>query len=373
MASHPYPSSLEAATREHNLPSLDGLRAVAVFLVVFYHSGLPVNGGLGVLMFFVISGFLITWLLLQEEKRWGDISLKLFYIRRTLRIFPAFYVFWLLVVVGFVVLGKRVHVGQAAASFFYVTNYYQALLGDPDTALSHTWSLAIEEQFYLLWPLAFLLLGNARRRMHALMIVIPLVWVYRIVSVLWFHVWQGYVYEALDMRADHLLVGCLLATVLHQKSAPRLWQLLGARPWTLWITVGGLALSSEAPHLLHHAWRYRDLVGFTIDPILTAILIVQAMTFSQISACWLNWGWMRLLGRMSYSIYLYQQVTLSPPRHLLKSAPLLVQLIAGIATCLAFSAASYYFVERPFQTLKERIGTRAKKQAVEVDPSAATS
>jgi len=117
----------------------------------------------------------------------------------------------------------------------------------------------------------------------------------------------------------------------------------------------------------------RGSVGFTIDPILTAILIVQAMTFSQISACWLNWGWMRLLGRMSYSIYLYQQVTLSPPRHLLKSAPLLVQLIAGIATCLAFSAASYYFVERPFQTLKERIGTRAKKQAVEVDPSAATS
>jgi peptidoglycan/LPS O-acetylase OafA/YrhL len=91
------------------LPSLDGLRTIAVFLVVFYHCGLPINGGLGVLMFFVISGFLITWLLLQEEKRWGNISLKLLYMRRTLRIFPAFYVYWLLVVVGFAVLGKHVH------------------------------------------------------------------------------------------------------------------------------------------------------------------------------------------------------------------------------------------------------------------------
>ena len=98
MVSQSYPPALESATREQTLPSLDGLRAVAILLVVFYHSGLPVNGGLGVLMFFVLSGFLITWLLLNEEKRWGNISLKLFYVRRSLRIVPAFYVFWFLVV-----------------------------------------------------------------------------------------------------------------------------------------------------------------------------------------------------------------------------------------------------------------------------------
>ena len=106
-------------------------------------------------MFFVLSGFLITWLLLNEEKRWVNISLKLFYVRRSLRIFPAFYVFWFLVVGTGVIMGKRLAAGQAVSSLFYLTNYYQVLFGDPDTALSHTWSLAIEEQFYLLWPLAF--------------------------------------------------------------------------------------------------------------------------------------------------------------------------------------------------------------------------
>ncbi len=362
MASQSYPPSLEAATRERNLPSLDGLRTIAVFLVVFYHSGLPINGGLGVLMFFVISGFLITWLLLQEEKRWGNISLKLFYIRRTLRIFPAFYVFWLLVVVGFTIFGKHIHLGQAAASFFYLTNYYQALLGDPESALSHTWSLAIEEQFYLLWPLMFLLLRDPGRRMRALLVAIPCLWLYRIVAVLVFHVWQGYVYEALDMRADHLLIGCLLATVLFQKAAPRLVGGLGKYPWLIWITLTLLALSSVAPRLLHQVFRYRDLVGFIVDPVLTAILIVQGLTFSGNSARWLNWGWMRFLGRMSYSIYLYQQITLSPVRHFLKSVPLPIQLILSIANCLLFSAASFYIVEQPFQKLKERVGKRSKPE-----------
>jgi uncharacterized membrane protein len=122
------------------------------------------------------------------------------------------------------------------------------------------------------------------RRGYALIIIIPLFWLYRIVAVLCFHVWQGHVYEGLDMRADHLLMGCLLATILFQKSASPLWQLIGTRPWTLWITVSALALSSILPRLLQHAWRYRDTVGYVIDPILTAILIVQVFAFSQSSA-----------------------------------------------------------------------------------------
>jgi peptidoglycan/LPS O-acetylase OafA/YrhL len=373
MVSHSYPAALVSATREHTLPSLDGLRAVAVLLIVFYHSGLPVNGGLGVLIFFVLSGFLITWLLLNEENHWGNISLKLFYVRRTLRIFPAFYVFWLLVVGAGAIPGKRIAAGQAVFSFFYLTNYYQVLFGDPDTSLSHTWSLAIEEQFYLLWPLAFFLLRHTTRRMYVLLVIIPLFWIYRIVAVLCFHAWQGHVYEGLDMRADHLLVGCLLATILFQKSASRLCQLVGSRPWTLWITVVALALSSTAPRLLPHAWRYRDTVGFVIAPILTAILIVQGFAFSQASARWLNCGWMKFLGWMSYSIYLYQQITLSPLRHLLKSTPLLVQLVASFAACLLVSAASYYFVERPFQTLKDRFGKRTKSNQLIFEPNPSPS
>lgn len=356
MANPSYPPSLESALSERTLPSLDGLRALAAFLVVFYHSGLPAGGGLGVLMFFVLSGFLITWLLLREEEQWGNISLKQFYTRRTLRIFPAFYVFWLLQVVGFEVLGRRIDVSQAIASFFYVSNYYQAILGDPDTGLSHTWSLGVEEQFYLLWPLAFMLLRKTGNRARVLTFAIPVVWAYRLVSVLVFHVNQGYVYEALDMRIDHLLLGCLLAIVLFQRSHSRLWQVACSRPWTLWISMGALATSVAIGRYAHGLFRYRDTVGFILDPLLCAILIVQALTFGRQAARWMNWGWVRWLGKISYSTYLYQQVTLRPTRLFLKFLPMPIQLAASIVVCLGCAAASYYFVESPFLAFKDKIG-----------------
>jgi peptidoglycan/LPS O-acetylase OafA/YrhL len=127
-----------------------------------------INGGTGVLVFFVLSGFLITWLLLKEEERFGTISLKLFYLRRTLRIFPAFYVYWILLVGSVLIVGRRVLIAQAVCSLLYVNNYYQAIFGDPNTGLSHTWSLGIEEQFYLLWPVTFLLLKANKRRISFL-------------------------------------------------------------------------------------------------------------------------------------------------------------------------------------------------------------
>ena len=145
------PSALASGLRSSHLSGIDGIRAIAAFLVVFYHYGFRwCPRGPGVLVFFVLSGFL------------GKISLKLFYIRRSLRIFPAFYAFWFLWIGTLVLLGKKFNVPQAITSFFYVNNYYQAIYGDPNTGLSHTWSLGIEEQFYLVWPLVFLLLKRDR-------------------------------------------------------------------------------------------------------------------------------------------------------------------------------------------------------------------
>ena len=153
------PSHLAEGLKRSQLPALDGIRAIAAFLVVISHAGYAwVPAGLGVLAFFVLSGFLITWLLLKEDAKYGEVSLRLFYARRALRIFPAFYVYWALVVGSRLLLDRPLIWTQAIASFFYVTNYYQAINGDPNTSLSHTWSLGIEEQFYFLWPLTFLLL-----------------------------------------------------------------------------------------------------------------------------------------------------------------------------------------------------------------------
>ncbi|HMB27009.1 MAG TPA: acyltransferase, partial [Blastocatellia bacterium] len=146
-----FASDLQSKLSLSHIPALDGIRAIAVFLVIFYHFGFAwAPGGLGVTMFFVLSGFLITWLLLKENGKYGDVSLKGFYLRRVLRIFPAFYVYWTALVFLLLLKGKDVLWPHAISSFFYVSDYYNAILGDPNNGFSHTWSLAIEEQFYLL-------------------------------------------------------------------------------------------------------------------------------------------------------------------------------------------------------------------------------
>src|ERR1043166_1793047 len=112
--SSPPTSALRRSLSGGHLPALDGLRMVAVLLVVLYHFGFQaVPGGHGVLAFFVISGFLITWLLLKEEDKYGAVSLKLFYIRRTLRVFPAFYAFWLMLTAALLLSRKPVVWPQA--------------------------------------------------------------------------------------------------------------------------------------------------------------------------------------------------------------------------------------------------------------------
>ncbi|HEX9445176.1 MAG TPA: acyltransferase, partial [Candidatus Binatia bacterium] len=190
------PPALREGLSAAHLPGLDGLRMVAVFLVVFYHFGFEWSpGGHGVLAFFVLSGFLITWLLLKEEEQFGAVSLKLFYLRRSLRIFPAFYCYWLLMTGYLLLFHKPILWSQALSSFAYVANYYQAILGDPDTGYSHTWSLGIEEQFYLLWPVAFIALRARGRRVAALTTVIGAIWIYRAILEFILKVDQGYIYE----------------------------------------------------------------------------------------------------------------------------------------------------------------------------------
>src|SRR5207253_11425408 len=151
--------SLMRALGQSHIPVLDGLRAVSVFTVMGYHLGFArVPGDLGVSAFFVLSGFLITWLLLKEDRATGRVSLSRFYTRRVLRIFPAYYAFLAL---SFVIDQLRHDPWSPAlrnSAIFYAVNYFNAYQGHPNTSIAHAWSLAIEEQFYLLWRLAFLLL-----------------------------------------------------------------------------------------------------------------------------------------------------------------------------------------------------------------------
>jgi peptidoglycan/LPS O-acetylase OafA/YrhL len=343
---------------KRQIPGLEGLRAVAAYLVVFYHFHLPwVPGGLGVLAFFVLSGFLITWLLLMEADRYGSVSLRLFYLRRSLRIFPAFYVYAAGVVALLWMFDKRVVPGQTIAALTYTNNYYQAIWGDPNTALSHTWSLAIEEQFYLLWPLAFLSLHRTPARMARwLAVAIAVVWVHRLVLIA-LGAPQGYLYEAFDTRADHLMIGCLLAVVLHQRWYERLWQAATSSAVIPVLTVGALVFSA---YLQYAIQGYGTSIGFMVDPVLIAFILVQCIALSESSRLWrwANWRTVRYLGRISYSVYLYQQIAPSFVEAVAASQPFGVQLAAHVALVTILASLSYWIVEMPFLLVKDRIGRR---------------
>jgi len=353
------PENLKTGLQLSQLPALDGLRAVAAFLVVFYHFGFDsVPGGLGVLIFFVLSGFLITWLLLKENDKYGGISLRNFYVRRSLRIFPAFYCYWLLYVGLVLISHRRIVWNQAIYALFYINNYFQAIHGDPNTGLSHTWSLGIEEQFYLLWaPLFFLLRKRPDRQVWALLGLIVAVCVHRELLQFVFGVWQGYIYEAFDTRADHLLMGCLLALLVRLGFLGGFWRAICSHLALSVITIF-LLLASVALEIRFGS-TYRDAVGFVVDPFLVALLIVQAIAFRGVIFWrWMQFAWVRYLGRISYSTYLYQQIAIDPIRKRLVGFPVLIQLASVVTAVILLASVSYFFIERPFLNLKDRFRER---------------
>jgi peptidoglycan/LPS O-acetylase OafA/YrhL len=362
------PPVLEANLRSPVIPKLNGLRALSAFIVVAYHYGFEyVPTGFGVLSFFVMSGFLITWLLLQERDRTGAISLRAFYARRALRIFPAFYVYWVLALLFAVVAGIRIIWPQAWASFFYVANYYQGLNGYPSSGFSHTWSLGIEEQFYLLWPAAFLLLGHRPRRMFAgIVACIAVINVYRIIL----HnvgVPEEYIYTAFETRLDHLLVGCAIAVALQHKIGTGLWSVV-ARREALPLLVGLLAVSIFCGNV--YGIPYRNTVGFAIDPVLIGLLLVRLLSRNDRETAWMDTRPVVYLGMISYSTYLYQQMLIWPARELLRRAgsPEAITFIVCALVVWAAAALSYEVVERPFLRLKRLWATPAPMAAKGLSP-----
>src|SRR6185503_16874516 len=306
---------------------------------------------------------------LKENERTGTISLGAFYKRRTLRIFPAFYAYWLMMVVLLVATGRAVLWPHAWSALFYTSNYYSAINGDPNNGFSHTWSLAIEEQFYLLWPFLFLMLrGNLRRMTIFLAGLIGAVWIHRAILCYGFRIDQAYIYAAFDTRLDELMVGCLLAVLLKRGALGRMWQAISSKAFLPFATIALLAISIYAGEA--YVDRYRDVFGFAIEPLLFAILIVQMIALSSIRTWgWTEWRTIKFLGRISYSLYLYQQLTLHAVRHALEAYPVIVQLIAAVGVTIVLATISHYLIERPFLNLKSSSPQQRKRLVYEAAPS----
>ncbi len=248
---------------------------------------------------------------------------------------------------------KAAFLPQARAALLSYTNYYQAILSDPDTGLSHTRSLSVEEQFYILWPALFLW-GKSRlpQLTRLLIAVICSLWIYRAVLKYGFHVWQGYFYEAFDTRADQLLLGCLLAVVLWTGQWNKFWVTVCGLP-QLASTALALVVSAIVQQQMGAA--YRDVFGLSIDAVLVALLIVQLISARrQRSLAWLQSATVKYLGRISYSLYLYQQLVLPRAQKSLSGYASPVRVGGAILALVAVASASYYFIEKPFLALKAR-------------------
>lgn len=341
-------SAFREALFSRRIPGLDFLRAFAVFLVLGDHFGLnesirlPIfNGALGVEIFFVLSGFLITWMLLGEVEKSGGIRIKDFYQRRIARLMPVFYAYLLFGLIYSHIRNIPIPWGAVYSSIAYVVNYFQAFTGAPAHFLSHCWSLAVEEQFYFLWPF-ILLLGHRRgwKLQHTLLGLIIAVWLYR--AFMWKIAGASdeYMYRGLETRADNLLGGCLLAVVVREEQTRKKFSRFILRNgWVGWLLAAVAAISGG----FHGNLTYRYVFGYGIDTIATSLLIpfviVHAQMNQGIMARAMNSRIIVSLGQASYGIYLFHQIFL----HAVKSA-IEQHVTRSVFVTFPISAAFVFFL-----------------------------
>jgi peptidoglycan/LPS O-acetylase OafA/YrhL len=353
------PAALSDSLRGSKIPCLDGMRAIAAWSVVAYHVGAPFGfGSQAVEFFFVLSGFLITWLLLKEEDRFGAVSLKGFYIRRSLRIFPPFYAYWLVSIAMMTAAHWAIPWGVMWASFFYVSNWYQAFYGAISSPVSHCWSLGLEEQYYLLWPVAFVLLrrrGASRLRWTG--VAILLIWLRRL-QCMWMPDSDDYVYHAFDTRADQVLIGTWTAIALRDGHLRGLCRFLASSAWWILVTIALLFAQFSQDDRVD--WLGLRGMGFMVEPALFTVLILQVLSHPRKAGLrWLDWRVMLHLGALSYSTYLWHQLAVGGARHRLMHLDPVLRVSLTILLVLVASHASYYLVELPALRLKDRLARSA--------------
>jgi peptidoglycan/LPS O-acetylase OafA/YrhL len=314
------------------IPSLDGLRAIAISLVLIGHAAgqaperghfffLWVYANFGVQIFFVISGYLITTLLLKEYDRTGTISLADFYRRRAYRILPAAYAFILTI---FLLQWKTLTRWDVSSSLLYLLNYDS---GRPWN-LGHLWSLSVEEQFYLLWPLTIVLFFRNRVRILATaFLATPFI----NLALRYFHLQKG-LGMWFPSTADGLAIGCLLAIL-----EPRLTQMHWLRSRWMLLLILLLALYP----LYAPAGNMEKLVNVVILTPLVRIATAIAILHVTRRPYWiLNCAPMMWLGALSYSLYLWQQPIWETPK-------LFPFAILAAIIC-------HYAIERPFLSIRDR-------------------
>ncbi|MEQ1787503.1 MAG: acyltransferase [Acidimicrobiales bacterium] len=343
-------------SRTAHLPGLDGVRGLAVLLVVGVHAPAvlaadhrqPLPGGfLGVDLFFVLSGFLITSLLLEEREETGRASVGRFYLRRAARLLPALALLLAAHWWWSQLPSVGIPAGEERRSLLWVVTYvgnwiFWADDGFLVPGLGHLWSLAIEEQFYLVWP-AVLLVAVARGR-RATSLVIAAGIAIAIVVRVW--LWRGghhwsQVYTRTDARLDALLIGAGVALAA-RRGAPWFAQ-LARTPGT---GVVGAAVVGIAVLTLHESSSLLFYGGFTVVAVGAALLVIGALDEHSTVGRLLAGRAITTVGQVSYGVYLWHLPILVAVQHQWPHWPLVVRATVAVGATVVITAASHLLVER---------------------------
>jgi len=349
---------------DRRIVALDGIRGLAVLGVLLFHADLLRGGWVGVDVFFVLSGFLITGLLLDEHREWGTVSLRGFWARRVRRLVPALLVVLAAVVVAWTAMARATDAlrGDVLATLGYVANwhfidtdqsYFASFEASP---LRHAWSLSIEEQFYVVWPLAFLGLVRLRRPLALALLLVAVA-----ASTWWMHHVAAdpgqlsRAYYGSDTRASAILLGCAAALGLDA--------LRRTRPWTVdhvlrrvsvpLVAAAGLALAAVAVAVPEDArWLYRN-GGFTLVGLAAAALVVAVpqLPRGRLRRFLRGPGIVRL-GLISYGLYLWHWPVALAVGEL--DLPRAVALFAQLIIPVLLAEISFRLVEQPIRRVRLR-------------------
>jgi peptidoglycan/LPS O-acetylase OafA/YrhL len=344
---------VENPRREH-IPGLDGIRALAFLMVYFSHMGWghSFTGGTGVSIFFFLSGYLITTLLRFEKQATATISIFEFYVRRSFRIFPPFYltVFLSSLLFTFHLIGGSFSWKGICYVLFYWANFRLAgpHFGWLD-GLAVTWSLSVEEHFYLIFPVFYLCIFRLSPKKQAAVFAtlcgLGLLW--RSILAHGLHASSARIYLYTDTRFDSILLGCLLAVLANPRfdSIPR-WFRASPRLMAGLGVIGVMTLD-HIPKL-NAAFSY-TLVGISLFPVFWYAIQYSSDPYSR----WLNSSWLTTIGKWSYALYLGHEVIISVVQRLghLKMS---TASIVAIPLVLVYGFLMSKLVERPSNRLRNR-------------------
>ncbi|MGZ3458843.1 MAG: acyltransferase family protein [Archangium sp.] len=339
---------------------LDGLRCLSIVAVVAYHvagshGGLVGRGYLGVSLFFAISGFLITTLLLRERDKVGHISLRGFFARRALRIFPLYYA-----VLGLYVVmvsfaekdtGARGEFFEHMPAFLtYTSNWFVPRAPDKRVIFYFAWSLATEEQFYLVWPLV---MGLSRRSW------MPVLFMGGLLAVALGA--QGAAsagYLDLSQLGGRMLVGisasiCMGCLAAHLTHSPRGFAWVSRVLGQVW-SVPLMAV------LLAGAVAWQGTPNGLVSLVMTALVVATCIRPEQPLAPVLGHAWVRYVGTVSYGVYLLHMLTLNVVRRALPGQGMAVQLVLTLAVSVGVATLSHRYFESWFLELKGRFDWRER-------------